>query len=450
MLKTSKKNKLVFISILLVIVCGFIFCSTNFFQSKQMAEIQTIERTIEINRTAVDYQSILDEFEDSELETKGALTTFVGYKSIDLAELDGIDLVSDTDISDTKVNVKYNFSYDKETNIVTLSAELKDELGEIHIDTITGAAFINEDGEIDAVMNVDGEGILLSEMKNAGIIDNCGWFKRLIKKVVKVVAVVAVVSVVAAATAAVVVATAGAAAPALVAAGVGVVSTGITASAVAGTAIAAGAAAAAVTAGVGLGMAIGETVEEIKSADNNLSIGKEGIDKGSMDLIKNIAKTATIASLREMTRAYHVAFAVSQKFNENGTSYNAGDLYISKQSLTFDEAYAVLCAAGLINSIEDVTKNTDIINSVKNILARNQFGALVDLIKNYQNKGYFKNNRVGIYADSVEAAATLAVVTGAFINQVDIGLVGMGGTGGYYHFHDLNHNIHIWYGNRIV
>ena len=222
MLKTSKKNKLVFISILLVIVCGFIFCSTNFFQSKQMAEIQTIERTIEINRTAVDYQSILDEFEDSELETKGTLTTFVGYKNIDLAELDGIDLVSDNDISDTKVNVKYNFSYDKETNIVTLSAELKDELGEIHIDTITGAAFINEDGEIDAVMNVDGEGILLSEMKSAGMIDNCGWFKKLIKKVVKIVAVVAVVSVVAAATAAVVVATAGAAVPALVAAGVGV------------------------------------------------------------------------------------------------------------------------------------------------------------------------------------------------------------------------------------
>lgn len=276
MLKTSKKNKLAFISILLVIVCGFIFCSTNFFQSKQMAETQTIERTIEINRTAVDYQSILDEFEDSELETKGTLTTFVGYKSIDLAELDGIDLVSETDISDTKVNVKYNFSYDKETNIVTLSAELKDELGEIHIDTITGAAFINEDGEIDAVMNVDGEGILLSEMKNAGMIDNCGWFKRLIKKVVKVVAVVAVVSVVAAATAAVVVATAGAAVPALVAAGVGVVSTGITASAVAGTAIAAGAAAAAVTAGVGLGMAIGETVansrEETKEQTNTDTI----------------------------------------------------------------------------------------------------------------------------------------------------------------------------------
>lgn len=266
MLKTSKNNKLAFISILLVIVCGFIFCSTNFFQSKQMAEIQTIERTIEINRTAVDYQSILDEFEDSELETKGTLTTFVGYKSIDLAELDGIDLVSDTDISDTKVNVKYNFSYDKETNIVTLSAELKDELGETHIDTITGAAFINEDGEIDAVMNVDDEGILLSEMKNAGMIDNCGWFKRLIKKVVKVVAVVAVVSVVAAATAAVVVATAGAAAPALVAAGVGVTTStavGLAAGATAGALFAATIGMSAIKAGTAFAEKLADGVEQV-------------------------------------------------------------------------------------------------------------------------------------------------------------------------------------------
>ena len=209
---------------------------------------QTVRTTtVEVKRQSVDYQSVLDEFENAELETEGSLTTFVGYKSINLADLNGFDLVSETDvIEETEVSVKYNFSYDKETNIVTLSAELKDELGEIQIDTLTGAAFINEYGEIDAVMNVDGEGILLSEMKDAGLIENCGWFSRLIKKVVKVVAVAVVTAVVVAATAAVVVATAGAAAPAVVAAGVGVVSTGVTTGAIAGAAIAAGATAAAV------------------------------------------------------------------------------------------------------------------------------------------------------------------------------------------------------------
>lgn len=417
---------------------------------------QTVRTTtVEVKRQSVDYQSVLDEFENAELETEGSLTTFVGYKSINLADLNGFDLVSETDvIEETEVSVKYNFSYDKETNIVTLSAELKDELGEIQIDTLTGAAFINEYGEIDAVMNVDGEGILLSEMKDAGLIENCGWFSRLIKKVVKVVAVAVVTAVVVAATAAVVVATAGAAAPAVVAAGVGVVSTGVTTGAIAGAAIAAGATAAAVTAGVGIAVAVGETIVEgingSMTINKTYTIGEEGVDDSTKDLVKNIAKVATIASLREMTRAYHIAFAVSQKFSENGTTYNVGDLYISKQSLTFDEAYAVLCATGLVNSIENITNNNDIINAVKNILTSNTFGGLIDLIKGYQKNGYFSSKVMGIYADSVEAAATLASVTGAWIKGGDTELYAYGGSGGYYHFHNIGRTIHIWYGSKLA
>ena len=215
MLKTIKKTNIIFISILLVIVCGFVYCTTDFLNAKQTTESQAMVRNIEINKNEIDYQSILDEFEDSKLETKGALTTFEGYKTLNLAELDGFDLVSDTDIEDTEVSVKYNFSYDDETNIVTLSAELKDELGEIHIDTLTGTAFINEDGETDAVMNVDGESILLSEMQDAGMIQNCGWFSKLFKKIVIAVAAVVVV----AAVAATIVATAGAGLGACIVAG---------------------------------------------------------------------------------------------------------------------------------------------------------------------------------------------------------------------------------------
>lgn len=60
------------------------------------------------------------------------------------------------------------------------------------MDTISGSAFLNDNGEIDAVMDIDGTYILLSEMKNAGMIENCGWFKRLVKSVVKVSAVTAI------------------------------------------------------------------------------------------------------------------------------------------------------------------------------------------------------------------------------------------------------------------
>ena len=127
-----------------------------------------------------------------------------------------------------------------------------------------------------------------------------------------------------------------------------------------------------------------------------------------------------------------------------------GDLYISKQSLKFDEAYAVLCAAGLVNSVENITNNNDISNAVKNILTNNTFGGLIDLIKGYQKNGYFGSKVMGIYTDSVEAAATLAVVTGAWIKNLVDGIVAYGGSGGYYHFHDIGRKIHIWYGSRIA
>ena len=105
MIKTIKKSRMIIISILLIIVCGFVYCSTNFLRTKQTIEFQTMVRNIEISKNEIDYQSILDEFEDSKLETKGSQTTFVGYKSINLNELDGFDLVSDSDAEDTEVSV---------------------------------------------------------------------------------------------------------------------------------------------------------------------------------------------------------------------------------------------------------------------------------------------------------------------------------------------------------
>ena len=58
---------------------------------------------------------------------------------------------------------------------------MQNEAGEMEIDNITGVGFINENNEIDAVMNIDGEGILLSDTRNAGMIQNCGWFAKLVK-----------------------------------------------------------------------------------------------------------------------------------------------------------------------------------------------------------------------------------------------------------------------------
>ncbi len=254
---TQKKFNTLFISLSLALILILTNCLFNWVNTPRQ-----IKTTIEISRQEIDYQTLLSDFDNGDLEINDTITTFEGYKTIKLSDLENIDFASESSSSDTDIKIKYNFSYCNETNIVTLKAELKDELGEIQIDTITGAAFINEYGEIDAVMNIDGEGILLSEMQDSGIIANCGWFSRLIKKVVKVVVVATITATVVAATTAAIVATAGAAAPAVVAAGVGVVSSGVATGTVAGAAIATGIASAAITAGVGIGMAIDETITE--------------------------------------------------------------------------------------------------------------------------------------------------------------------------------------------
>lgn len=124
--------------------------------------------------------------------------------------------MSESDIETCEdISVTYNFSYDSETNIVTLSATTKNGENTIEVEEIQGVAFINDKGNIDALLDIDGDYVLLSEMQDMGIIQNCGWFKKLWKKVV--VAAVAVVAVAAVAT--VVVATCGAGLGACIAAG---------------------------------------------------------------------------------------------------------------------------------------------------------------------------------------------------------------------------------------
>lgn len=182
-------------------------------------------RDIELTYSTIDTQSILAEFDNAELKHEGELTTFTGEQKITSDLLNEVDNSSVEELEELEdVSISYEFTYDAETNIVTITAVMVNELGEINIDKLTGAAFYDEDGNIDAVMNVNGEGILLSEMRDAGLIQNCGWFSDLFKFVAAAAVVVAV--------AAVCVATCGAAAPAVVGAGVAAASTASAATAI--------------------------------------------------------------------------------------------------------------------------------------------------------------------------------------------------------------------------
>jgi len=256
-MKVKTKIGMSIVAVLLAIVLGFV--SASFGSNSQIAtETTASTRTIELSKTEVDSQSLLAEFDNATLTTEGNLTTFEGTKPLDLSALSEIDNISEVDFEGlANATVKYRFTYDSEENVVTIAATAELPDGTVEVDEIRGVGFINENNEIDAVMNVDGEGILLSEMQNSGLIENCGWFSNLIKQVATVVAVTAVVV----AAAAVVVATAGAAAPAVIAAGVGVTTTVVSATAATAATIAGYAT---ITAAIAAGVYVGaEVVDKI-------------------------------------------------------------------------------------------------------------------------------------------------------------------------------------------
>lgn len=286
------RTKLLTGIIAILLSCVLLFTCVVLSNNTNNSQVSANSRTIELSQSAVDAQSVLNEFDDATLTREGSTVYFEGYKPIDKNVLTEIDYISETDFEELEnCTTKYNFSYNSETNIVTIAATATLADGTVEVDEISGVGFINDKDEIDAVMNIDGEGILLSEMRDAGMIQNCGWFASLIKKVAIAVAVVATVV----AVAAVVVATAGAAAPALVATGVGI-ATAVSA----GTAAAAATIAtyAAITAAISAGVALTSELWEQYYPGINVSINTS--ISGTKTFVADWSKTETQTAIKDI------------------------------------------------------------------------------------------------------------------------------------------------------
>lgn len=183
MSKIKKKN-FIFVSLLLAIVCGLAYCLPTFINSKQISQTTSAVRTIEVKQNEIDFQASFEQFENAVLEANEKVTTFEGTKTFNLLDFCEIDLVSELDADTTaEIEVKYHYNYDAEANVITLTATLIDEDGNVIIDSMSGVPFVDENGNLDCVFDCDGDYILLSELQDAGMIENCGWFKKLCKKV---------------------------------------------------------------------------------------------------------------------------------------------------------------------------------------------------------------------------------------------------------------------------
>lgn len=144
-------------------------------------KISTPIRDVELQEQNVEVKSCFEKFDSYKLDYMESNVNFVGYDIINLSDLGIFDLVSDEKL-DVEVTTKYSCSYDYENGIVALSVSLLNVEEISLIDTIYGIVIMNEELKYDVVFDCDGETLLLSDIQNNGMIDNCGLWAK-IKKV---------------------------------------------------------------------------------------------------------------------------------------------------------------------------------------------------------------------------------------------------------------------------
>ncbi len=193
-IKTRTKVITTIIALILSIVLVFTVVAVSNNTGKTFVA-DTPTRTVALTESSIDAQSILDEFDDAVLTKVGTTTYFEGSKPLDKDLFSEIDYIGEADFDELEdCIVRYYVSYDESNDLVSLTAIMDNGDGAVIGDTLYGVVFINGDGETDALMEIDGEYNLLSEMQELGLIQNCGWFKKLIAAVVTTVVVTAAVA----------------------------------------------------------------------------------------------------------------------------------------------------------------------------------------------------------------------------------------------------------------
>lgn len=192
------KNKFLISIIAIMLSCVIMFTTIAVYNNTINSSVVSASvRTVELSQTGVEAQSILEKYEDSTFTIVGQKATFTGYQTLDSSLLSEIDEINEMDIEAlNQCKVKYEYTYNAANNIVTISAVMHNEYGDIIMDELSGLAFWDENGEIDAIISIDeSENILLSDLIDKSNIENIGWLSRLFKAVVVAVVVTVAVAV---------------------------------------------------------------------------------------------------------------------------------------------------------------------------------------------------------------------------------------------------------------
>ncbi len=161
---------------LLSCITVFTFCIIGVKQEK----VTTPVRDVELSCQSLEVDSSFKEFEDYELQIDEQCVNFIGYNDISLSDLEELDLISSDDISDN-TTTKYTCMYDYENGIVSLRVSLVSNEEISIIDTMHGVIIMDEEENFDVVFDCEGATLLLSELEESGVLENCGFWSKLKK-----------------------------------------------------------------------------------------------------------------------------------------------------------------------------------------------------------------------------------------------------------------------------
>lgn len=166
-----------------------ILVSTFYLTSSSFQPNQTKVRTVALQESTIENQSILDDFDEHTLYSDESGLEFVAKKTFSMSVFDELDLVG-LDEEEETFTVRYEIDYiaDENTMLMTVIIESADEIPVL--ETVPGLVSYNADGELDVMFIIDDEAVWLSEMYEVGVIDEVGLFsslKKLVKKAVNTV-----------------------------------------------------------------------------------------------------------------------------------------------------------------------------------------------------------------------------------------------------------------------
>lgn len=169
---------------ILLLSIGFV--ATFGFNCKN--EVEQEVRTVKYENKAIDENSLFEEFDYHQINENENGVEIVAEKLFDRSIFDEFDLVDLNEDTDEEVKVCYAVNYVENESTVYLSVYFEEDESKSLIDTLPGLITFNENGETDVMFLLDDEKVWLSELNvEDSVIENTGWFKNLIKKVVNAV-----------------------------------------------------------------------------------------------------------------------------------------------------------------------------------------------------------------------------------------------------------------------